>query len=69
MPFRGGTLKIGMSLHAIQGRDIKVMGINVEIVIPVRGAFQEMANEFTNFGIFGCQETLDFSKFQKRGLN
>ena len=58
-----------MSLHAIQGRDSKVVGINAEIVIPVRGAFQEMANEFMNFGIFGCQETLGFSKFQKRGLN
>ena len=67
MPFRGGTLKIGMSLCAFQGRYIKVMGINVEIVISVRGAFQEMANEFMNFGIFGCQETLGFSKFQKKG--
>ena len=60
-----GTLKIGMSLHAIQGRDIKVMGITAETVMSGRGAFQEMANEFMNFGIFGCQETLGFSKFQK----
>ena len=48
MPFR----EVGMSLHAIQGRDSKVVGINVEIVISVRGAFQEMANEFMNFDIF-----------------
>ena len=65
MPFREGTLKIGMSLHAIRGRDIKVMGITAETVMSVRGAFQEMANEFMNFGIFDCQETLVFSKFQK----
>ena len=52
-----------MSLGAIRGRDIKVVGINVEIVISVRSAFQEMANEFMNFCIFGCQETLGFSKF------
>ena len=36
MPFREGT----------------VLGINVEIVISVKGAFQEMANEFMNFDIF-----------------
>ena len=65
MHFREGTLKIGMSLHAIQGRDIKVMGITAETVLSVRGAFQEIANKFMNFGIFGCQETLGFSKFQK----
>ena len=69
MPFREGTLKIGMSLHAIQGRNIKVMGITAETVMSGSGAFQEMAKEFMNFGIFGCQETLGFSKFQKRGLN
>ena len=48
MPFR----EVGMSLYAIQGRDSKVLGINVETVIYVRGAFQEMANEFMNFDIF-----------------
>ena len=48
MPFR----EVGMSLHAIQGRDSKVVGINVEIVISVRGAFQEIANKFMNFGYF-----------------
>ena len=41
-----------MSLHAIQGRDNKVVGINVEIVISVRGTFQKIANEFMNFDIF-----------------
>ena len=41
-----------MSLHAIQGRDSKVVGIIVEIVISVRGTFQEIANEFMNFDIF-----------------
>ena len=61
MPFR----EVGMSLHAIQERDSKVVGINVEIVISVRGAFQEIANKFMNFGIFGCRETLGVSKFQK----
>ena len=40
------------------------MGITAETVMSGRGAFQEMANEFMNFGIFGCQETLGFSKFQ-----
>ena len=34
-----------MSLHAIQGRDSKVVGINVEIVISVRGTSQEIASE------------------------
>ena len=65
MPFREGTSKIGRSLHAIHGRDIKVMGITAETVMSGRDAFQEIANEFMNFGIFGCQETLGFSKFQK----
>ena len=48
MPFG----EVGMSLHAVQGRDKKVVGINVEIVISVRGTFQEIANEFMNFDIF-----------------
>ena len=34
-----------MSLHAIQGRDSKVVGINVEMVISVRGTPQEIASE------------------------
>ena len=34
-----------MSLHAIQGRDSKVVGINAEIVISVGGTSQEMASE------------------------
>ena len=65
MHFREGTLKIAVSLHTIQGRDIKVIGITAETVMSGRGAFQEMANEFMYFGIFGCQETSGFSKFQK----
>ena len=44
MPFREGPLKIGMSFCVIPGRDIKVVGINVEIVILVRGIPQEIAN-------------------------
>ena len=42
MPFR----EVGMSLHAFQGRDSKVVGINVEIVFSVRGTSQEIASEF-----------------------
>ena len=34
-----------MSLHAIQERDSKVVGINVEMVISVRGTPQEIASE------------------------
>ena len=64
MHFREGTLKIGMSLHAIQGRDIKVMGITAETVMTVRGAFQEMANEFMIL-VFWAVRKLGFSKFQK----
>ena len=41
-----------MSLHAIQGRDSKVVEINLEIGISVMGTFQEIANEFMNFDIF-----------------
>ena len=48
MPFR----EVGMSLRAIQGRDSKVVGINVERVISVRGTFLEIAKEFMNFDIF-----------------
>ena len=42
MPFR----EVGMSLHAFQGRNSKVVGINVEIVFSVRGTSQEIASEF-----------------------
>ena len=59
MPFREGT-KIGKGLHATQGRDIEVMGINVEIVMPVSDAFQEITNKFMNVGIFWLLGNLRF---------
>ena len=68
MPFREGKLKIGMSLCAIQGKDNKVVGINIKIFISVRGAPREIANTFVNFGIFSAVMKLQgFSKFQKGG--
>ena len=57
-----------MSLHAVQGRDKKVVGINVEIVISVRGTFQEIANEFMNFDIFRRVRKPNISQIFRKGI-